>query len=188
VTVLRPAALLGPEDDTVITRHLEAPRLQVVLEAKTRWQFCHLADLADAVAVAVGQGLVGPLTVGCEGWLDQDEIERLSGLRRVELPATLAFGTAERLHRLGVLPAPVSDLAYVVHPWVVASSGLRAAGWVPAHDNATCLVELLEQVRGHHAVAARRLDRKDAALGAAGAAVALVGTAALVRRRRGRKG
>ena len=37
---------------------------------------------------------------------------------------------------------------------------------------------------GAHAVAARRVDRKDAALGAAGAAVALVGTAALMRRRR----
>jgi hypothetical protein len=35
-------------------------------------------------------------------------------------------------------------------------------------------------------VAARRLDRKDAALGAASAAVALVGTAAIMRRRRGK--
>jgi LPXTG-motif cell wall-anchored protein len=54
-------------------------------------------------------------------------------------------------------------------------------------DNETCLGLLLEGVRGHHAVASRRLDRKDAALGAAGAAVALVGTAAIVRRRRRRE-
>ena len=44
-----------------------------------------------------------------------------------------------------------------------------------------------DAIRGSHAVAARRLDRKDAALGAASAAVALVGTAAIMRRRR-RKG
>jgi hypothetical protein len=108
-------------------------------------------------------------------------------MRRVELPASLAFGTAERLHRVGVLPAPASDLAFVVHPWVVGSSRLREAGWAPTYDNETALGELLEQVRGHHALASRRLDRRDAALGAAGAAVALVGTAAIVRRRRRRE-
>lgn len=187
VTVLRPAALVGPGVDTFVTRHFEAPRLLAVRDAGTRWQFCHLTDLASAVTTAVVQGLDGTLTVGCEDSLSQPDVERLSGMRRVELPAALAFGTAERLHRVGVLPAPATDLAFVVHPWVVSSSRLREAGWTPTYDNETCLGELLEQVRGHHAVASRRLDRKDAALGAAGAAVALVGTAAIVRRRRRRE-
>jgi nucleoside-diphosphate-sugar epimerase len=186
VSVLRPATLVGPGVDTVVSRHFEAPRLLALREVEMRWQFCHLADLADAVAVAVVAGLDGALTVASEGSLSSEQVERLSGMRRVELPSTLAFGTAERLHRVGVLPAPASDLAYVVHPWVVSSERLRAAGWTPSHDNEQCLAELLEQVQGHHAVAARRLDRRDAALGAAGAAVALVGTAALVRRRRRR--
>jgi hypothetical protein len=105
-------------------------------------------------------------------------------MRRIELPATLAFGTAERLNRLGVVPAPASDLQYVVHPWVVPSTKLREAGWRPVYDNATALGVLLEQVSGHHAVAARRVGRRDATIGAAGAAVAVVGTAALVRRAR----
>jgi hypothetical protein len=110
-------------------------------------------------------------------------------MRRIELPASLAFGTAERLHRLGVLPAPASDLQYVVHPWVVSSAKLRAAGWLPTYDNPTALGILLEQARGHHAVAARRIGKRDATLGAAGAAVAVVGTAALVRAaRRKRRG
>ncbi len=187
LTLLRPAALVGPGVDTVVTRHFEAPRLLVLRDVANQWQFCHVSDLADAVTTCVVQGLTGHLTVGCEGTLSQQDVERVSGMRRVELSSSLAFGTAERLHRVGLLPAPASDLAYVVHPWAVSSSGLRAAGWVPMYDNETCLGELLEQVRGHHAVAARRLDRKDAALGAAGAAVALVGTAAIVRRRRRRE-
>jgi hypothetical protein len=119
--------------------------------------------------------------VGCEGWLDQAEVELVSGLRRIELPASLAFGTAERLHRLGVIPAPASDLQYVVHPWVVPSTRLHEAGWRPAYDNVTALGLLLEQARGHHALGARRLGRRDATIGAAGAAVAAIGTAALVR-------
>jgi hypothetical protein len=109
-------------------------------------------------------------------------------MRHVELTESMAFSTAERLHRLGVLPAPASDLDFVVRPWAVSSARLLEAGWSPTYDNATCLGVLLEQVRGHHAVASRRLDRKDAALGAAGAAVALVGTASVVRRRRRRDG
>jgi len=61
---------------------------------------------------------------------------------------------------------------------------LRDAGWRPVFDNPTALGVLLEQVSGHHALASRRVGRRDAAVGAAGAAVAVVGTAALVRRAR----
>jgi nucleoside-diphosphate-sugar epimerase len=186
VTVLRPATLVGPGVDTVVSRHFEAPRLLVVHDVRTVWQFCHVDDLAEAVVTAVTAGLDGPLTVAAHGVLEQADVEQLSGMRRVELPAALAFGTAERLHRVGVLPAPATDLAFVVHPWAVSAERLRGCGWREVYDNETCLGVLLEQVRGHHAVASRRLDRKDAALGAAGAAVALVGTAAIVRRRRRR--
>jgi hypothetical protein len=52
-------------------------------------------------------------------------------MRRVELPSSLAFSTAERLHRVGVLPAPPGDLAFVAYPWAVSSRRLREAGWQP---------------------------------------------------------
>jgi hypothetical protein len=94
------------------------------------------------------------------------------------------MATADRLHRLGVIPAPASDLQYFMHPWVVPSTKLREAGWRPTYDNPTALGVLLEQVSGHHALGARRVGRRDATIGAAGAAVAVVGTAALVRRAR----
>ena len=185
--VLRPAALVGPGVDTVTTRHFEAPRLLTISDGPTVWQFCHVDDLAEAVATAVVADLDGPLTVGCEGVLSEQSVERLSGMRRLELPLALARGTAERLHRVGVLPMPPEDLAYTAFPWVVASTRLREAGWAPRYDNETCLGVLLEQVRGRHALAARRVDRKEAALGAAGAAVALVGTAAAWRQARVRR-
>ena len=109
-------------------------------------------------------------------------------MRRVSCSEGLALGTAQRLHRVGVLPAPATDLAYVAAPLggVRRQRCVRRGGRA-AYDNETCLGVLLDGVRGHHAVAARRVDRKDAALGAASAAVALVGTAAIMRRRR-RKG
>ncbi|WP_406202903.1 NAD-dependent epimerase/dehydratase family protein [Kitasatospora sp. NBC_01560] len=189
VTVLRPAVVVGPGIDTVLTRHFEAPRLLVVAGSRPCWQFCHVDDLAAALEYAALGLVEGEVTVGCDGWLEQEDVERLSGIRRMELPASLALGTAARLHRLGLTPAPAGDLAYTMYPWVVSGSRLHEAGWRPAHTNEQVLAELLAQVSGKHAVAGRRLGGKEAAtsLGAAGATVALVGTAALVRRARKRR-
>jgi hypothetical protein len=137
---------------------------------------------------AVGQ-VTGSFAVGCDGWLEQDELEEIAGLRRIELPAGLTFATAQRLHRAGITPAPVADLRYVVYPWVVDCQALRQAGWKPSYDNSTALGVLLEQRAGHHAVAGRRLGKKDATITAAGATVAVIGTAAVVRQvRRRRRG
>ncbi|WP_413815929.1 NAD-dependent epimerase/dehydratase family protein [Kitasatospora purpeofusca] len=189
VTVLRPAVVVGPGVDTVLTRHFEAPRLLVVAGSRPCWQFCHVDDLAAALEYAALGLVEGEVTVGCDGWLEQEDVERLSGIRRMELPASLALGTAARLHRLGLTPAPAGDLAYTMYPWVVSGSRLHEAGWRPTHTNEEVLAELLAQVAGKHAVAGRRLGGKEAAtsLGAAGATVALVGTAALVRRARKRR-
>ncbi|MFF2041199.1 NAD-dependent epimerase/dehydratase family protein [Kitasatospora sp. NPDC058170] len=189
VTVLRPAVVVGPGVDTVLTRHFEAPRLLVVAGSRPCWQFCHVDDLAAALEYAALGLVEGEVTVGCDGWLEQEDVERLSGIRRMELPASLALGTAARLHRLGLTPAPAGDLAYTMYPWVVSGSRLHEAGWRPVYSNEQVLAELLAQVAGKHAVAGRRLGGKEAAtsLGAAGATVALVGTAALVRRARKRR-
>lgn len=187
VTVIRPAALVGEGIDTLITRHFEAPRLLTVKGCAPRWQFCHVADLMSAIELAATGSVGGALAVGCEGWLDQDQVEELSGLRRIELPAGVTFATAQRLHRAGITPAPVADLHYVVYPWVVDCQTLREAGWKPGITNTEALEQLLEQRAGHHAVAGRRLAKKDATITAAGATVAVIGTAAIVRQVRKRR-
>ena len=168
VTVVRPAALVGEGVDTVVTRHFEAPRLLAVKGCAPRWQFCHVDDLVSALELAAAGEVTGTFAVGCDGWLEQEQVEELSGLRQIELPPGLTFGTVQRLHRAGIIPAPVTDLRFVVYPWVVDCLALRQAGWKPAFGNAEALQVLLEQRAGHHAVAGRRLDRKDATITAAG--------------------
>jgi nucleoside-diphosphate-sugar epimerase len=190
VTMVRPAIVVGAGADTLLTRHFEAPRLLVLRGSRPRWQFCHLDDLVSALACAAVGQVTGVVTVGSDGWLEQDDLERISGLHRIELPASVAFGAAERLHRLGILPAPAAEMSYVVHPWVVSTRQLRHSNWRATHDNEDCLRTLLAEVAGRHAVASRRVGRRDATLGAAGAAgaaVAFAGTAALVRRARRRR-
>jgi hypothetical protein len=191
VTVVRPAALVGEGEtavDTLVTRHFEAPRLLAVKGCAPRWQFCHVDDLASALELAVSGGIDGAFAVGCDGWLEQEDVERISGLKSIELPARLTFGTAQRLHQIGVTPAPAMDLRYMVYPWVVDCAALRAAGWRPRADNEAVLRILLEQRKGRHAVAGRRIARKEATITAAGATVAVIGTAAIVRQARRRRG
>jgi nucleoside-diphosphate-sugar epimerase len=187
VSVVRPAALVGESVDTLVTRHFEAPRLLTVKGCAPRWQFCHVDDLTSALEFAIGAHLEGQFTVGCDGWLEQDEVEQISGLKSIELPARLTFGTAQRLHRLGVTPAPAIDLRYMVYPWVTDCATLRAAGWRPRFTNDEALRVLLDQRKGRRAVAGRRIARKEATITAAGATVAVIGTAAIVRRARRRR-
>jgi nucleoside-diphosphate-sugar epimerase len=192
LTVVRPAALVGEEIDTIVTRHFEAPRLLTVKGCEPRWQFCHLDDLVSALELAVAGDVTGQFAVGCDGWLDQEQVYELSGLRGIELPAGLTFGTAQRLHRVGVTPAPAADLRYVVYPWVVDCARLRQTGWQPEYGNTEVLEFLLAGRDGRHAVAGRRITRKEATITAAGAAAgagAVVGAAAIYRAaRRRRKG
>jgi nucleoside-diphosphate-sugar epimerase len=209
VTVLRPAALVGGGVDTIFTRHFEAPRLLAIRGSRTCWQFCHVDDLLSALELVVTGGLQVPVSddsvdqpatptpsghrvvaVGSDGWLEQEDVERVTGKRHIELPSSVAFSTAERLHRLGVTPAGSSDLQFLVHPWVVDPKRLAGAGWRAAYDNESALAEAVAESAGRLAIGGHRLGRRDAAAGAGaavGATVALVGTAALVRRARRRR-
>jgi nucleoside-diphosphate-sugar epimerase len=183
VAVLRPALLVGAGFEHGAAGLLDGPRLLAVRGARPHWQFCHVDDLATAVATTILTGLDGPLTVGSDGWLEQSEVELALGRRRIELPAPVAFGTAARLHAIGV-STPASELSYLVHPWVVGSERLREAGWKAVYSN----LEALTAYASGRPVGPRRLhiDAKGATA-AAGATVAIVGTAALVRRARRRR-
>lgn len=188
ITVVRPAALVGPGVDTVVTRHFEAPRLLSVKGSTPGWQFCHIEDLASALEIVVVQDVAGPVAAGCEGWLGAEEVAEITGKRNFELPAALTFGMAQRLHRLGMTPAPATDLHYVAYPWVVDCARLRAAGWKPLYDNAAALRVVMEETAGRHAVVGRRVGGKEATMAtAAGATVAAIGAAAAIRRARKRR-
>lgn len=124
VTVVRPTVLVGGTD-TALTRYFESPRLLVVAGSRPTWQFCHVDDLVTALEYAALEKIDGEFAVGCDGWLEQEEVEELSGVRRMELPSAVALGAAARLHRIGLTPSPAGDLAYTMHPWVVSVSRLH---------------------------------------------------------------
>lgn len=184
VTVLRPAIVLGVDGDGGMATLVEAPRLLHVRGTSPHWQFCHVADLAAAVELAALGDVEGKVNVGSDGWLDQEEVERISGRRSLDLPERVAVATAERLHRLGLTPAPPSELAFLMYPWVVDTARLKEAGWAPSYSNAEALRSHLAERTSKPRILRPGARGATAAAGAAGAAVALVGTAALVRRAR----
>jgi nucleoside-diphosphate-sugar epimerase len=183
---VRPASLIGAVTDSVLPRLFEASRLLVLRGTSPRWQFCHVDDLVTALAWCADGRVAGDVTVGCDGWLEQAEVERLSGMRSVVVPAMVAFATAERLNRIGVLPAPASELRYLAYPWVVGSQRLRAAGWTPTWTNEAALAAHLSTL-GDGGRDGQRSTRKDATRAAAGAAVAVVGAVAVARARAARR-
>ncbi len=185
VAVLRPATLvaggLGHAYDGQLLRQLAGPRLLAVRGVEPLWQLCHGDDLLDGLVRVVTGGLTGGFAVACEGSLTQVQVERLAGRRRLELPAVVALSVAERLRRVGVTTSSPRELDHLLHPRVVLADGLRAVGWEPRWTNEQALLAHLAD-RVPDPLAGRT------AVGAAGTTVALVGTAALVRRRRNRRG
>jgi nucleoside-diphosphate-sugar epimerase len=192
VTVVRPASLVGTVSDALLPGLFEAVRLLGIRDASCHWQFCHVDDLLDALTAAALGTVTGAVTVGCEGWLTRAEVETIAGMRSVVLPSSVAFATAERLHRVGALSLPSSDLHYLVHPWVVGSQRLRESGWQPRWTNESALREhlrLLGDRAGRSLVVVDRRDATRAAAGAAagaGATLAVIGSLALARARRRR--
>ena len=186
VVRVRPASLVGDVTDAVLPRLFEAPRLLVLKGSTPRWQFCHVDDLISAVEWAADGRVCDAVTVAADGWLEQGDVERISGMRSVVVPSSVAFTTAERLHRVGVLPAPASELRYLAHPWVVGADRLRTAGWQPQWSNEAALeahLDAMQPGRGRGA----RMPGKAATGAAAGAAVAVVGAVAVARARAARR-
>jgi nucleoside-diphosphate-sugar epimerase len=186
VLVLRPAPVvgdgLGPGLDGALLHSLSGPRLLAVRGVEPLWQVCHSDDLLSALELAATSDLSGAAAVASAGWLTQREVERLSGQRRVELPASVALSTAERLHRTGVTQGSPAELDRLLSPLVVEPRRLLDAGWTPTW---TAQAALAAHVASRPATGGRAGAYTAAG---AGATVALVGTAALVRRARRRRG
>lgn len=178
VTVLRPAAVLGIGVDTVVSRHLENVRLPLVAHHDPCVQFVDVDDLASAVRLCVVKDLPGAFNVAAEGWLTASEVSTLLGKRLVHVPEAVAFSAAERLWRWGLVEAPPGALRYLMYPWVMDTTKVRQAGWVPARSNREILRHFAATHHPHLALGTLRFRRRDLyASAVGGAAAAAAGSA-----------
>lgn len=177
VTTLRPATLLGPGVDHVFARHLLGPRLLTVAGQEPPLQFLHLDDLAAALHLAAGGSLSGAYNVAADGWLSSDELSTVLGRRRLAVPETVAFGLTRGLWARHLTSLPPGALHYLMHPHVVSSARLKAAGWAPSRSNRETLREFAAEHHGELRIGRLELRTRDLAVGAFAAAGALAGLA-----------
>jgi nucleoside-diphosphate-sugar epimerase len=187
VTVLRPAIVFGAGVENFVSRMLEAPRLLTVRGYDPPLQLVHEDDLVSAILLALRKDLNGVFNVAADGWLSAPEVRSLAGKKRVELPEAVAFSMAERLWRTGLTASSPGELHYVMHPWVVDNSALRATGWRPQFTNREALIETVEAHRQWISLGRARV-RKDSLAKGAAATLGAIGAMALVRRARRRSG
>lgn len=129
-SVLRPAMVVAPEDETFLMRAFGGTRGVYARGEARPVQFVHIDDVATAVVACVTAGLSGTYNVAPDGWIDDAEAAALAGsaLPRPALPARLVRPVRGWAWRLGVGATPPAAAAYATHPWVVGSDRLRAAG------------------------------------------------------------
>jgi nucleoside-diphosphate-sugar epimerase len=186
VTLLRAGAIWEPAWGTFLGRTLQAPAMVGVRGYDPPLQALDPEDATDALVLALQGGLQGTYNVAPVDWVPAHEAARSAGRRRLQLPGPLAFNTAERLRRLGVSSAAPGELRYHMHPWVLDSSRLRAAGWAPRSRTAEALASAGRTPSDGVAVGGLQVRRSDLYKGAA-AGVAMVATLALVRRQARRR-
>jgi UDP-glucose 4-epimerase len=185
VVVFRPATVLGPHTDNAWSHLLQQPLLFGVSGYTPPLQLVHEDDVVRALRWAVGAEARGTFNLAAEGWLDGADALELTGRRVRFLAEPLAFALAERLWSLGLSEVPAGYLHYAMHPWVMSTAKLAAAGFVCARGHAETLREAVEAARADPAVriGPRRVPRGPLVKGAA-AGLGLAGAALALRARR----
>jgi nucleoside-diphosphate-sugar epimerase len=186
VTVLRVGAIWAPAWGTFLARALQAPAILAVRGYDPPVQALDPSDAVEALVLAVRGALPGTYNVAPTDWMPAIQAARTAGRRRLELSERLAFAAAERLGRLGISSASPGELRYHMHPWVLDSSRLRAAGWTPRSTTATALADAARARPDDVGLGGVQVRRSDLYKGAA-AGVAVVATLALVRRQARRR-
>lgn len=181
VTVLRCAMVMGANVDNFISRMFENPRIPAIKGHAPPMQVLHEKDAVDAIVTACFQRWDGDFNCAADGWMELEEVIALTGKSVVELPEAVAFSLAERAWKMGLTPAPPAELAFLMHPWVLDTSKLRAAGWTPRHTNRETLLEMVETHKPWVTLGRTRVRKTDIAKGAA-ATVGLIAALAAVRR------
>lgn len=145
VVTFRTAPVVGRGAGHHWVRTLLGPNRLRVRGADRPVQVVHPDDVARAVLLAVTGALDGVHNLAAEGWLTADALDALVGRARVPaLPGELLERALSRSWRHGLAAVPPEAVAYLEHPWVIATGRLEAAGWRARISNEEALLEALD--------------------------------------------
>lgn len=170
VATIRATTILGPGIESPAVRLLEAPRIPLVQRRSPVFQTLHPDDAASALHLAVVADLEGPYNAAADGWVTADEALSLVGRRALRLPEAPLMTALRAAHEAGLTQLTCGTMEYLMYPWVVDTSRLRAAGWRPQHTHREVLRAFAEEHGPWMRVGALRWKRRTAYGGAAFAA------------------
>jgi UDP-glucose 4-epimerase len=126
-SMLRPVNVLGPTVHSLVCEYLRQARVPTVLGFNPMMAFIHEDDIADAVALAVQQGLRGVYNVAGPGEVPVHTAIAETGGRAWPIPDPPARWLFGRLFRFGLIPYPAGLIDFLKFPVSLAGDRFVAA-------------------------------------------------------------
>jgi len=149
VTILRPAIVLGPHTQNIVSRMLDWPWRGFPWIAQVRgWdppmQFLSEEDIGEILYRAVKSPEHGIFNCAGDGVVRFSEFVRAAGKTPLALPALLIYPFAAFLWALRLAPFPAGILDMVRYSWVVDNTRLKSVfGYRPCQNSAQALGSFL---------------------------------------------
>jgi len=121
--VLRPVNVLGYFVHSMIGQYLKQKRIPTLMGFDPMMQFIHEEDLAEAIALALAQGLRGVFNVTGPGEVPLHTAIQETGGSALPLPEPIVRPLFSRMFDWGMWPYPPGALDYLKYP--VTLSGKR---------------------------------------------------------------
>jgi UDP-glucose 4-epimerase len=161
VVILRPAIVLGPNTQNIVSRMMEWPWRSFpwtfqVRGADPPLQFISEDDIGEVLFRAVTSDVRGIFNVAADGVVLFSEMARLLGKKPLPLPAALLYPQTALLWTLRLAPFPAGILDMVRYPWVVDNSRLKAVfGYMPRLTSRQALETFAAARVPHHSSSSR---------------------------------
>ncbi len=137
VVILRPAIVLGPNTQNIVSKMMawpwrSFPWIFQVRGADPPMQFLSEDDIGEVLYRALISEARGIFNVAGDGVVPFSELVRAIGKRPLAIPGSLLYATTALLWRLRLAPFPAGMLDMIRYPWVADNTRLKTTfGYTP---------------------------------------------------------
>ncbi|WP_188585191.1 NAD-dependent epimerase/dehydratase family protein [Gordonia jinhuaensis] len=144
VTILRPAAILGPRIHTRISRYLSSPVIPTAMGFEPRLQFLHEEDALAAMEHATLAGVPGTFNVAAEGAVTLTQALRRCGRLQMPVPQPMLGTVAGVLRGLKLARIQGDEGGYLTFGRVLDTTRMRTElGFAPTHTSSETLDDFI---------------------------------------------
>ncbi|MBT0565985.1 NAD-dependent epimerase/dehydratase family protein [Williamsia sp. CHRR-6] len=136
VTILRPAAILGPKISTRMSIYFSSPLIPVVLGHEPRLQFLHEEDALAAIEHATLLGRAGTYNLAADGVISLTQAIRRAGRVELPVPANLLGPVAGVFRNIRVATMHGDQASYLTYGRVLDTTRMRTElGFAPRYTS-----------------------------------------------------